>query len=112
MPLKRFCNVVRIDRNRDPARMVASAGAAHAWANRLQPCSLETSMDHEHDTVVVDSGGSSSGMILGIIAVVVLLIAVWYFALGPGAGGTSTNTTNNNNTINPPAATEQAPASP
>ena len=47
-----------------------------------------------------------------VIAVVVLLIAVWYFALGPGAGGTSTNTTNNNNTVNPPAATQEAPASP
>ena len=71
-------------------------------------------MTHEHDTVVVegDSGGSSMGAILGIIGIIVLLVAVWYFALGPGAGGTSTNTTNNNNTVNPPAATEQAPASP
>jgi hypothetical protein len=52
-------------------------------------------MTHEHDTVVVESGGSSSGRI----------------ALGPGATPTSTNNTTNN-TVSPPAATDEAPASP
>src|SRR5258706_14934140 len=75
MPLKRFCNVVRIDGNRDPARMDASAGGAHAWVNRLQSCSLETSMDHEHDTVVVDSGGSAVGPFLPTICRAVLRLS-------------------------------------
>jgi hypothetical protein len=63
--------------------------------------------DHDHDTVVVDSGGSGMGAILGIIGILVLLVAVWYFALGPGSSP-STTTNENNNTVNPPAASMPA----
>ena len=66
-------------------------------------------MTHDHETVVVDKGGSSMGAILAVIGILVLLAAVWYFALGPGSSPSTTNNTNNN-TVNPPAASEPAPA--
>jgi hypothetical protein len=60
--------------------------------------------EHDHDTVVVESGnGSNMGAILGVIGVIILLLAVWYFALGPGASPTTIDNSNDN-TINPPAA--------
>jgi hypothetical protein len=66
--------------------------------------------EHDHDTVVVDSGGgsSSTGAILGVIGVIILLVAVWYFALGPGSTP-STIDNSNDNTINPPAVQSAAP---
>lgn len=67
-------------------------------------------MTHDHDTVVVEKGGSGMGAILGVIGIIVLLVAVWYFALGPGSSP-STTTNTNNNTVNPPAASQPAPAS-
>ena len=60
--------------------------------------------EHDHDTVIVESGdGSNTGAILGVIGVIILLLAVWYFALGPGSSP-STIDNSNDTTINPPAA--------
>jgi hypothetical protein len=66
--------------------------------------------EHDHDTVVVDSGGSNMGAILGVLGVIILLIAVWYFALGPGTGTTNNTTNNDNDIINPPAVSAAPPA--
>ena len=75
MSLKRFCNVALSDRYRDPARI--GFGAEPGRIGRFPTPSTRTgdrrmTHEHDHETVVVDSGGA----------------------------------------VNPPAATQEAPASP